>query len=327
VTPYQDTYIDGRVVDKGERECGRRFDMIKAALPPYTRPFTLLDIGAAQGFFGTRFASEIDGCCSVMIDNGDDLLPVLSANALPFTIGLKRQLTEGDLEDLADCEHFDVVLALSFLHHLPDPGRALRAVLRMGEEVFIEVPGPDDPKACGDSHEWLEDLVRVQDGVRCLGVTASHTTAGVTRRLYHIRRQKSTLNTPYLGARANGATLPMRLHQIITTPDVKIWNVPEKQDARVWFPGINLQTYLTFGGVYPPRARVAEIVEREIERALFGQGDVGLAGVKHNDVRPWNVVISGELVTLIDFSDPRQAPEDDRQAMIDLVQMIRGGGA
>jgi SAM-dependent methyltransferase len=306
----QDLRMDGKTISRGTRECETRFRLIEQALPPYTRPWTLLDLGAAGGYFGIRFA-ERDGCCAVMIDEGDALLPNLTANALPLTIGLRRHLTEADLEALADCEHLDVVLALNVLHDMPDPGRALRAVLRMGEEVFVEVPHDID------GLEWFGDLVRAQEGAIHLGRTRGGD-------LFHLRRPKSTLTWAYLGAEKNGAP-PMRMHQIVSTPEIKLWNCVEKTEARVWFPGINLHTYLTLGGVYPPRARVATIVEREVNRALFGQGDVGLIGVNHADVRPWNVVLSGETATLIDWADPRQPKEDDRLALTTLVASIRGG--
>ena len=149
MTTYQDQRLHGVTIDKGQRDCATRYALIKAALPPWTRPFTMLDLGAAQGYFGLRFAEDHPYCCAVMIDDGPDLQRMLAANALPFTIGLQKRLTEQDLEDIADCEHLDVVLALNFLHHCSDPGRALRAVLRMGEEIFIEVPGPEDVSACG----------------------------------------------------------------------------------------------------------------------------------------------------------------------------------
>lgn len=319
---YQDTFIGGRTVDRGERQCAARYDLIRHALPLYTRPWTLLDLGAAQGYFGLRLAAEHEaGCVAVMIDSGSDLLPILMANRLPLTIGLQHTLTEKDLEDIADCEHLDVVLALNILHHFPDPSRALQAVLRIGETVFVEVPGPADTGACGTSHVWLEELVRAQGGVE-IGETPSHTTPGVSRRIYRFQRPKASLVKPYIGADAKGAP-PMRAHHIVSVPNGKVWFMPERDVSRHWAPGINLQTYLTLGGVYPPREQVARLVEKETHRALFGSSDVGLAGTPHWDVRTHNFILAGELVTLIDFADPRQEPEDDRAALAEVLQEIR----
>jgi SAM-dependent methyltransferase len=318
---YQDVRLHGTTVDKGQRDCATRYALIKQALPKWTRPFTVLDLGAAQGYFGIRFAEDFDYCCSVMIDEGPQLAQILTANNLAFTVGLQTRLTEAHLEALADSEHLDVILALNILHHFPDPGRALRAVLRMGEEMFVEVPGPEDVAACGDSHEWLEDLVRAEGGV-VLGAVASHTTPSTSRRLYHIRRQKAVLQRSYMG----GSPPPLRMHQIVSTLAGKVWNVPEKNEARTWWPGINLQTYLTLGGVYPPRERIAQLVEKEVKRAVFGEGDIGLTGIDHMDIRPWNIILSGDAVTLIDWADDRQALElrDDREGLALTLKMIRG---
>lgn len=323
MTPYQDLRIDGRTISRGQRECASRFELIRAALPAYTRPITVLDLGAAQGYFSIRLAESYEHTCAVLIDDGPDLPSMLAANALPWTIGIRKALTEEDLEALADCEHFDVVLCLNFLHHLPDAGRALRAVLRMGEETFIEVPGPEDVAACGDSHAWLEDAVRAS-GAEVLGAVASHTTPSVNRRIYHRHQQKAVLQRAYMG----GDPPPMRQHQILSSLSGKAWNMPEKHEARVWWPGINLQTYLTLGGVYPSRAEVAQMVERETRRALFGASDVGLTGVGHYDIRPHNFVLTGESVTLIDWADPRQdvnaAENQDETGLQHTLRIIRG---
>lgn len=320
---YQDTRVNARTVDTGERECAGRYAMVKPLVAAYTRSTTVVDLGAAQGYFGIRIAEDFPFASVVMIDRGDDLLPMLVANELENTIGCKRQLTEADLENLADCEHFDVVLALSILHHLPDPGRALRAVLRMGETIIIEVPGPADVGACGDSHGWLEQQV-IDAGGEPIGTCPSHTTPGVDRTVYVVRRQKSGLRAPYIGAAAKGAP-PMRLHQIISRPDAKVFNMPIKNEARGWFPGVNLQTYLSMGGLYPPREEVAQLVEREVTRALWAGTDIGFTEIRHKDVRPWNLVISGRYVTLIDWADDRQSDaEDDREGLKMTLEAIRG---
>ena len=301
----------GRLLMKGQRDCAERYRLITQAVPKYQRPWTLIDLGAAQGYFGCRFMREDEQCCAVMVDHpGATLDGLLEQKQPEFGIGLRKRLTAKDLEELADCEHFDVILALNILHHLDDPRRALYAVLRLGNEIVVEVPGPDDPAACGDSHEWLEREVKTLGGI-WIGETPSHTTPTATRRLYLFHRSKSTLRTPYLGASEQGAP-PMRGHHIVSTSVDKVWAMPDKGEGRVWFPGINLQTYLKWGGFYPKRARVRRLVEDEVNRALHGSKDVGFTDIRHKDVRPWNFILSGrDTVTLIDWNDPRQGDDED----------------
>ena len=84
MTSFQDQRLHGVTIDKGQRDCATRYALIKAALPPWTRPFTMLDLGAAQGYFGLRFAEDHPYCCAVMIDEGPDLQRMLAANELVF---------------------------------------------------------------------------------------------------------------------------------------------------------------------------------------------------------------------------------------------------
>ena len=310
---YQPTRLHGVDIDQGQRDCAKRYTLIAPLLAPYTRATATLDLGASQGYFGVRLCEDYPYNTAVLIDDGPDLQPVLAANDLHNTIGLRHRLTEADLETLADCEHFDLVLALNFLHQMPDPARALRAVLRMGDQIVIEVPIP--------LHAELEALVLAEKPT-LLGECASPTGLGMRQHVYLLNRPKSTLRIPYFTARAKGAP-EMRTHQIISRPDAKAWNVVEKGEARGWWPGVNVQTYLSLGGMWPPREQVAQIVEREVERAVFGSGAVGLAGVAHRDIRPWNVILSGHSATLIDWSDPRQASGDDREGLALTLKAIR----
>lgn len=310
---YQPTRLHGVDIDQGQRDCARRYALIAPLLKPYTRATTTLDLGAAQGYFGVRLCEDYPYNTSVLIDDGPDLQPVLAANDQHNTIGLRHRLTEADLETLADCEHFDLVLALNFLHQMPDPARALRAVLRMGDQIVIEVPIP--------LHAELEALVLAEKPT-LLGECASPCAPGVRQHLFLLNRPKSTLRIPYFTARAKGAP-EMRTHQIVSRTDVKAWNVPAKGEARGWFPGINMDTFLALGGVYPEREYLATEVERQTRRALFGTGDVGLAGIQHNDVRVHNYIVSGHSVTLCDWNDPRQASEDDHEGLRMTLKEIR----
>ena len=43
---YQDVWVNGKVRQKGVRETEARYEPIKELLAKYTRPVTILDIGA-----------------------------------------------------------------------------------------------------------------------------------------------------------------------------------------------------------------------------------------------------------------------------------------
>lgn len=303
---YQDYFLKGDVLRPGQRDCATRYALIEPIVARYTRPVTVLDLGANLGYFGLRLAHDL-GAVSVMIDDGDDLVTTCAANDLPTTIALQRRLTCDDLEELAACEHFDVVLALNILHHFEDYRRALRAVLRLGEHILIEVPGPDDTGACGQDRLSPLRALLDAESPRLLGLAPSHTTPGVMREILHLTRPKRELTKPYWGSERLGAP-PMRAHTILSTHHEKAFVMAEKDEARTWFPGINLMTYLQCGGVWPRPSRVATVIQHAYDEALTEAGFINLA---HGDVAPWNFVLRGDRATLIDWNDPRQCEHDD----------------
>jgi len=65
---------------------------------------------------------------------------------------------------------------------------------------------------------------------------------------------------------------------------------PKKNKTRNWYPGINLWTYLNAGGVYPERQTICSLI-READWS------------NHHDIVPWNIVLSGKTIHLIDRND------------------------
>ncbi len=147
---YQDALVNGKVIKEGVRGCPKRYHAIKKALGNRTGPFTMLDIGAAQGYFSFRVAHEYSDAVCVMIEGGyahawdvsPQLLSLCKKNTMLSNIAmLNTQVTADDLEQLAQREHFDVVLALNILHYFRgDWQRAADAVLALGDTVIIETP-------------------------------------------------------------------------------------------------------------------------------------------------------------------------------------------
>lgn len=312
--PYQPKWVDGQDVGPADRLCAPRYEMIKTIVARYNRPATVLDLGCAGGYFGIRLAEEF-GAVSVLMDRGDEHLWELARHELPTTIGLKREITEQDLEDLADCEHFDVVLALNILHHFNDPIRALRAVMRLGEQIVIETPPPIDTGACGQGRIAPLFNAVAAEAPYLLGMTPSHTTKNLGRPMFHFTRPKTGLVKPYMHSDRIGAP-PMRRHTVVSSNDEKVFAMQSKRELRPWFPGINLWTWANLGGAWPPLEEVRYAVEHEFHRVLYGADEeVPTLNTCHTDVRPWNWIISGETVTLIDWNDPRQVATPDAEGL------------
>lgn len=137
--PYQDLWIRGRLQQRGYRECAARWTMIRAALASLPRPFTVLDLGAASGYFSYRLAETFGARCRA-VEPADtrDTLRIERKNKNPLVRWDRRRLGPGDLPALGS---FDVVLALSVLHHHRD-WRALWAALRPQARALLLVETP-----------------------------------------------------------------------------------------------------------------------------------------------------------------------------------------
>ena len=146
---YQPTWIQGEETAPGRRDAAGRYQAIADYLRKHPigkgEPFTCLDFGAYGGYFCQRLTEDFGASCTA-VDDYKDLTPS------PGVTVVNERLTADQLARLGS---FDVVLALSVLHHVLDWRRHLDALLSAGTVLFIEVasPGEDLPEACahGDS--------------------------------------------------------------------------------------------------------------------------------------------------------------------------------
>lgn len=307
---YQPRWVRGKAVAAGDRDCDRRYELIRPVVAPYQRPATVWDLGANLGYFGCRLTDEF-GAVSVMVDQRPMLAEVCRENGLPTTIAMTHRLTAADLRELAGSECPDVVLALNVLHHMPDWPEALAALVAFGATVIIETPGRDDQGSA--SYERSQEILSVIEALEpeLLGWSPSHVTAGVQRPLFCLRLAKTAVSQGYAyieRVRPRGPH-PVRAHQIASTFKEKTVTFDGEQ-PRQWAPGMNLWNWLQMGGVYPSRASV---------QVAMKQAAAGIVGT-HGDLKPWNVVLGGEAVQIIDAGHRQSV--DDAQGLSDTVAWI-----
>ncbi len=308
--PYQDTWVRGSLAQRGQRQCASRYGAIRCVLDGYSRRITVLDIGASEGYFSFRIGQDYDAVC-VMVEGGTRLLPLCERNDAPRTILLQHHVTASELEQLATCEHFDVVLALNVLHHFVDWRRAAGAVLQLGDNVIIETPSPDDTGACNQAAVSGIHAFFKQRAGRLLTTTPSHVS-DAQRPLWLFERPKSTISRAYLDV---AATVPLGPVSITSTPHDKRVHFERKGQEREWLAGINLRTYQLLGGIYPSGQAVAKLVRRTT-----------LPEVPHGDIQPWNFILDGEAVHLIDGRDGRGI-YPDKESLHATAQAIHQGVA
>jgi hypothetical protein len=55
---YQDVIVNNKVLINGINLCDKRYDLIKPIFNLFQAPFSVLDLGSAQGYFSFRIAHD-----------------------------------------------------------------------------------------------------------------------------------------------------------------------------------------------------------------------------------------------------------------------------
>ena len=308
---YQDIWIKGQTTQKGERSCEARYDLIREVVKPYTRQITVWDLGANLGYFGCRLAEEF-GSVSVMVEKHPPIVGVCRQNALPTTIVLNKTLAGHELADLARSEHADVVLALSFIHRVPDWKPMLDAVLALGEDIVIELPARNETTV--KNYHVVGDLSDAVEALRpeLIGTASIPQSPTIRRPIYLIRRGKTVLNRACVKLerlRKKGPE-PPRAHRIVSTHETKTIAF-EKGESRSWIHGMNLWNWAVMGGAYPDRP----VVETAVKVAA------GMLDRAHGDFKPWNLILQGDRVVPIDYGHRNSSP--DVSAAATAIKLLR----
>lgn len=136
MSAYQPIWRNGRVLEAGERGCADRYEAIRDVLATLDEPFTVLDLGAAQGYFAARAAEDFD--CRVTAIDTDQRLADAASERVDVRI---RRISARRLRGMG---RRDVVLALSVLHHFAYWRQVLAQVRACRAWAVIEVPHPDE---------------------------------------------------------------------------------------------------------------------------------------------------------------------------------------
>ncbi len=285
---YQDIWVKGRVVRPGIRRCAERYELIAQFCRQYRRPFTVLDLGANLAYFSLRLTEQFD-CTAVAAEGiySDWTREVLEQNDNPRVLLLAHVFRLADLRALAAVEHFDVVLALSVIHHLDGSFAESLAVLRsLGDHLILELP--NEANACGQAIVREAVTATLPPDAQLLGYGPSHLDGG-QRPIYRLSQPKTAITESYLGTPRTGMrlTITSDVHQ----KRVQFHNKPESRD---WLPGINLHTWMWFHGAYPRPRWIADQLRQNAPTA-------------HRDVQPWNVILGGGTARFIDADDPTHA--------------------
>ena len=298
-------------------EWKERMALLRPWLSKFKRRFSALDLGCGDGDVSRAIAEEFD-VVLVAVDKGLNESEAASTQryeSVPRSICLKYALTPDDLVSLADCEHFDVVLALNFLHHFRSAwSSATDAVLRMGWHVFVQLPSVGQHGVAGrDILPTLTDTVQTRNAT-LLG-KAPHVSweRHLPRPLWLVQNDAiKSLPRPSMYGDRGPTQVPIeRVTRVKATYDNIEHQRPDKDAGawRKWIVGMNLWNVISLGCVHPTRGRIAEQV-----RAF------SLPDEPHGDVIPWNFIYDSEVLHLIDPARPVR--RDDRSGLTEVAREV-----
>jgi hypothetical protein len=135
---YQDSW-NGKLIEVGKRECAARYKIIKSVCGELKQPFSVCDIGANMNYFGIRLIEDFD-CRVVSFEFHQFEMREKLVKCNDRLMFLKRKVSLTDMYILNLCCHFDIILALSVIHHLPGSIKEwITEFRKLGDNVIIEV--------------------------------------------------------------------------------------------------------------------------------------------------------------------------------------------
>jgi SAM-dependent methyltransferase len=297
---YQDIIINDEVISKGVRSSSERYRIVSMVASTWKRPITILDIGANLGFFTVKLAKNFDSTV-VALEGvyGDWLQEILEANHLENIVLLKKVFSLDDLRKLAEVEHFDLVLALSVVHHFDNEYDEIIDVIKsLGDISLIELANEKD--ACG------QNVVRnsyIPKESKLLGYYDSHLEDG-KRPMFLLEGSRKTFKKSYMDTPLDDLDLLIKSN-FFSKKAVK------SGYSYDWHKGINLKTWIAMGGTYPHRSTVVDSILKK--KPL----------VNHGDLYTHNIIIQGHDVQFIDSNDPRREEYDDDITILKVIQDLQ----
>ncbi len=259
---YQDMLVDGVVVNQGKiKDLERRYQCIKKAVSRYKRPITVLDIGAAQGYYSFRLAHDFPDATIVMIEEDPYLQRICQLNSkLTNIVFLQKRISIDELIRLGECEHFDVVLALQVIHWSLDKWRETTdAIAALGDTILIETPPANDTGAIGAPYLAAIEAYCTGLGATIVGQFPRHTNPDLLSNLYLIQQKKKHILRAHWYAPAGKKVYDIKSNTKEKTITKKVKAGKQKYTSvSHWIAGINLLTFKALNGVYPAHDTLAK---------------------------------------------------------------------
>ena len=303
VDTYNDIRINGKTLSLGYRNSEKRYSEIFKFCKKFNRPISVLDLGAAEGYFTFRLAEDFDGVFVAVESNPErKLLELCKKNNDPKVLLLNKQMNLKNLKNIKEVQHFDIVLALNIVHHFDEPFQdVLETLVSMSSFCFLEHPNSLENESTKNSQRLdtekldLEKFKPILLNKNPSGLGNS-LNKKLERNLWLLQNtQSKTIDRGWRGASKYTEEFGPG-NQISIKSNFNEINVDYglRDEKRNWIHGIDLRTFLEYDGVYPTNEKIINLINNlKIEYA--------------KDLGPHNLILNGERLFLIDQNDKLDA--------------------
>jgi len=303
VDTYNDIRINGKTLSLGYRNSEKRYSEIFKFCKKFNRPISVLDLGAAEGYFTFRLAEDFDGVFVAVESNPErKLLELCKKNNDPKVLLLNKQMNLKNLKNIKEVQHFDIVLALNIIHHFDEPFQdVLETLVSMSSFCFLEHPNSLENESTKNSQRLdtekldLEKFKPILLNKNPSGLGDS-LNKKLERNLWLLQNtQSKTIDRGWRGASKYTEEFGPG-NQISVKSNFDEINVDYglRDEKRNWIQGIDLRTFLEYDGVYPTNEKIINLIDNlKIENA--------------KDLGPHNLILNGERLFLIDQNDKLDA--------------------
>ena len=303
VDTYNDIRINGKTLSLGYRNSEKRYSEIFKFCKKFNRPISVLDLGAAEGYFTFRLAEDFSGVFVAVESNPErKLLELCKKNNDQKVLLLNKQMNLKNLKNIKEVQHFDIVLALNIIHHFDEPFQdVLEALISMSSFCFLEHPNSLENESTKNSQRLKTEKLDLE---KFKPVLLNKNPSGLgnplnqklERNLWLLQNtQSKTIDRGWRGASKYTEEFGPG-NQIIIKSNFDEINVDYglRDEKRNWIQGIDLRTFLEYNGVYPTNEKIINLIDNlKIENA--------------KDLGPHNLILNGECLFLIDQDDKLDA--------------------
>ena len=311
IVTYTDIRVKGKTISRGYRDCEERYNEIAKFCQKYNRPISVLDLGAAEGYFTFRLAEEFDGVFVAIEDDPNrKLLDLCKKNNNQKVMLLQKRMNLDDLHRLKEVQHFDIVIAQSIIHHFNEPFQhVLDTIVSMCSYCFFEHPNPMESKATKNYERIRTEILNIDKfGAILLKKTESGLgdeiiSQEIKRDLWLLKNnQKKTIDRGWRNSlryeEQFGRGKQIRIKSDFDNIELEYGHREEK---RSWISGIDLRTFLENNGVYPTRSQIINLIDK-----LVVENPI--------DLGPHNLILTGSVLYAID-QEEKQDNVDTREKL------------